>query len=118
MQKTILFLVTLVVVVLATSPVVLSNAPKPLTTEELLWDNGISDKLMGGNVNRAVWFVMPFDAQIVTARILFTRLPRFQEPALMCYFVPAIMRGCRTMVCSTILAQSPPVAVWQVKDGY
>jgi hypothetical protein len=68
MKKTILLLVVLVAVALATSPATLASDYQPLTTEELLWDNGTEGGTINGNA-RGVWFTMPFDAQVITARV-------------------------------------------------
>ena len=69
MKKIILLLVVLVAAALATSPLAISNAPHPLTTEELLWDDGSAIAPGMNGWARGVWFVMPFDAQVVTARV-------------------------------------------------
>ncbi len=68
MKKTILLLVVLVAAALATAPAILSNASQPLATQELLWDDDSYDSTIGDH-DRGVWFVMPFDGQVVTARV-------------------------------------------------
>ncbi|MBD3372397.1 MAG: hypothetical protein GF403_06735, partial [Candidatus Coatesbacteria bacterium] len=42
-------------------------APEPAATEELYWDADTTGGEMY-NCPRAVWFVMPFDGTIITAR--------------------------------------------------
>lgn len=69
MKKLVLLIVALTTVIMATVPVALSNDPQPPTTDELMWDNGTYDDALVGGINRAVWFIMPFDAQVITARV-------------------------------------------------
>ena len=81
-RKIILFLV----VALATSSAALVDNPPLPVTEELFWDNGTYHHSLY-EFDRGVWFTMPFDAQVVTARV---------------YIVPATEAICPTTAIPTV----------------
>lgn len=80
MKKTILLLVVLVTAALATSPAALASDSQPLTTDELLWDDGTVTAPSMSGWARGVWFTMPFDAQVVTARVYIASSADFDAP--------------------------------------
>jgi|GEM_PF-6603890 len=79
MKKMILFLVAMVAVALATFPAALVDTSQPLTTEELLWDDGTYHHSLY-EFDRGVWFTMPFDAQVVTARVYIAPATDYDAP--------------------------------------